>query len=405
MTQFYYNAISSEGEKISGFHEAGTEDAVILYIRSQGWLPVDVEEKQSKAWWSYDVADVFGKKNNPQVLSHFTDQLARLLKAGLELDRAIQLLGELEENKKWSEVVSQIERDVRQGSSLAASMQAQETIFPKDYVSLICAGEASGTLSETLEQLSSLIKRRIKIKQKVVSALIYPALLMIVAVCAIIIMLTFVLPQFEPLFADAGTTMPWPTRFVIFISNVIQGFWWLWVLLIGMAFGTLRFIQKTPHLLLKMDRKMLAVPLLGSLLLRSEVARLSRTIGTLLHNGVVLGEAVKLSAEGITNQFIRKIINDASVSIREGRGLAASLSQSNCFPKLMMNMIQIGEESGRLDNMLIEVADVYEDETQRVIDRILAMLVPGLTIFMGLIIAFIVASMLLAMLSINELAI
>jgi general secretion pathway protein F len=223
------------------------------------------------------------------------------------------------------------------------------------------------------------------------------------ALGSVVIILTVVLPQFEPLFIDAHATLPLPTRIVIATSDFVRGFWWLGIGVLWAAFTFWKRIKRSPQLLLRCDKRLLKVPLIGQLLLRADIVRFTRTLGTLMQNGVTLGAGLAIAGEGVANSYLRTAIEVSALAIREGEGLAKPLTKTGCFPKLMLNMIQIGEESGRLEEMLGEVADIYEGEMQRSIDRMLALLVPILTIGMGLIVAFLVASMLMAMLSVNDL--
>ena len=316
-----------------------------------------------------------------------------------------QLIAEEAKDKKWQQIIHEINEEIRRGKSFSSAISQKKQVFPTDFTNLIRAGETSGNLASALERLADLFQRRAKIAQKVSSALIYPAILFIMAICSVSVILTVVLPQFEPLFADAHAVLPLPTRMVISSSHVVREFWWVWACLAGGAVFLWDHIKRSPSLLFSRDKSLLRIPIGGALLLYSDIIQLARTLGVLMQSGIPLGNGLPVACEGMKNHFLRQRMEAVAISIRDGQSFSVLLARENYFPKLMLNMVQIGEETGKLEDMLFEIADSYEDEMQQTIDRMLALLVPTLTIVMGLLIAFLVSAMLLAMLSINDLAI
>jgi len=404
MPIYKYQALTASGEAIPGEFHAESREDVLEYLQKQKLLPIEVDVKANTPWWSLQVKDVFSSAPKSLELHLFSKQLARLIKSGLELDRATQLLAELAKDRKWQLVIHDIHGDIRRGKSFSAAISHKKHIFPQDYVNLIRAGESSGGIIPSLERLADLFKRRAMIKQRVASALIYPAILFIMAICSVSLILTVVLPQFEPLFADSQAELPLPTLVVIAASHFLRDFWWIGACLVIGAVFLWNYIKRSPELLLSRDKWLLETPLAGTLLLYSDVIHLTRTLGTLMQSGIVLGDGLPIVCNGIKNHYLQKKMVSVADAIRSGEDFSALLTKENCFPKLMLSMTRIGQESGKLDEMLLEVAGIYEDEVQQSIDRMLTLLVPLLTIVMGLVVAFLVSAMLLAMLSINNLA-
>lgn len=407
MKNYRFDALTAAGEVIPGEFYAESREDVIEYLQRQNLIPIDVEIKSDKSlpsWRSFQFKDAFFSMRKTTELHFFSKQLARLLKSGLELDRASQLLSELAKDKKWQRIILDINEDIRRGESLSFSISQRKNVFPDDYVSIIRAGEAGGSLPLALEKVAGIIQQRAKIVRRISSALVYPAILFIVAICSVSVILTIVLPQFEPLFADTHVLLPLPTRIVVATSHAVRDFWWIGVCLVIGAILLWKHIKRSPPLLLGRDKWLLKSPLLGTLLLYSDVIHLTRTLGTLMQSGITLSNGLPIVCEGIKNHFLQKKVESVGITIRRGQSFSLLLAQENCFPKLMLSLIRIGEESGKLEEMLFEVADIYEDELKQSIDRMLTLLVPTLTIVMGLIVAFLVSAMLLAMLSINNLA-
>ncbi|MGE3622859.1 MAG: type II secretion system F family protein [Bdellovibrionales bacterium] len=403
MPVFRYVALAPNGETQTGEIESVNEQSALGQVQKLGLLPISAK-LGGAPWWARSTGDVFGKAIGAQDLALFTRQLARLLKAGLELDRALQMLGDLAETKAWKPVIRRVTDRVRRGEHLSDALAQEKTVFAGDYVSMVRAGEAGGALAPVLERLALFLQRRAAIGQRIFSALIYPALLLIMAVVAITIILTVVLPQFEPFFAEAKVAMPLPTRIVVAAGNAASHGWWLAPLLMLGSIAFLRHVNRKPGLALRRDKFLLGLPLLGPLLLRADVARLAHSLGSLMANGVMLAPAIAIAAGTMGNRFLQERIAGVALDMREGKGLAAPLARTGVFPPLMLQLVRIGEETGRLEEMLGEIAEIYESELQRAIDRLMALLVPALTTGMGVVIAFIVAAMLLAMLSVNELA-
>ena len=292
---------------------------------------------------------------------------------------------------------------VRDGGSLADAMAAEEGAFPNVCISMVRAGEEGGALRTVLGRVAEFLIRSEAIRQKVVSALIYPAVLLVVATGSVALILTFVLPQFESMFADAGANLPQTTRLVMAASRVFRDYWWMMLLVIALAAVACERAMRQPAVQALRDRLALRLPLIGGLVTRFEVGRFCHSLGVLLQNGVPAGRALALSGGTVGNRVIVDAIETLAIRFKEGAGLAKALEQTGRFPNLAIQLVQIGEETGRLQDMLQELAGIYDQEVERMLERMLALLVPGITILMGIVIALIVASVMSAMVGINQL--
>jgi general secretion pathway protein F len=404
MARFVYRALSATGDIVDGEIDGPDVKSVIARLNEQALMPIQATEKRAASVFAFDFS--FRKKNNFPAgdLAMFIQQLTRLLKASLPLDRALEILTTLMEDLRTRRIVQRLLERVRDGSSLTDAMAAEDQAFPNICVSMVRAGEEGGALREVLARVGEFLVRSEAIRQKVVSAMIYPAVLMIVATGAIGMILIFVLPQFESMFQDAGANLPTATWLVMAASKMLRNDWWM--LLLGIAIVVIvfqRLMQRAAVLAMR-DRIILRLPLLGSLITRFEVGRFSRSLGVLLTNGVPATRALSLAGATVGNRVFAEAIEILAARFKGGEGLARSLEQAECFPNLAIQLVRIGDETGRLPDMLQEIADIYDQEVERALERLLALLVPGITIVMGVIVALIVAAVMTAMVSINELA-
>jgi general secretion pathway protein F len=373
-------------------------------LRAQGQFPVSAVPIDTQS-----LADRFAAllqlrlKPSRRMLTTVTQELAALLGAGLELDRALGTLAGLTDIGPFHAPFTAVRQLVRDGSSFGDAL-AREDVFPPFYINMVRAGEAGGTLERTLSRLADYLTRTVAVREAVTSALIYPAILLITAGFSIVIILAFVLPEFEPLFAESGRTLPWMTRMVMGASEILRGYWWLFLVLAAGAGVALRAALRRPDMRVKIDRALLRLPLLGETLRAMEVERFSRTLGTLVGNGVALPTALNLASGILWNSVLRDAVAGAATGLREGESLSQRLARTGAFPALTLDLIQIGEETGRLDEMLLKQADLDDQRIRHKLDRMLAMLVPVMTIFLGFVVAGLIASMLVAILSVNDLA-
>jgi general secretion pathway protein F len=404
MPSFRYTALTAAGRPVDGVATGRSTDSVIEQLQRQGLLPIAAEAAGNAVpapprWWLPRSAALPGSD-----LVLLSRQLSRLLTAGLPLDRALELIAELIHGRAGRAAVTATLLRVRDGAGLADAMAAQGAAFPRLFLAMVRAGERGGALAGVLERLADFVGRVEAVRQAVAAALLYPLILVVVATGSVGLVLTVVLPQFTPLFRDAGSRLPALTRIVMAAGDVVAAGWWavppalLGLTLLG------RWAMRRPGFALAVDTRLLGLPLAGGLIARFEAARFARTLGALLANGVPAPEALPLAGEAVGNRALAAAVREATLRLRQGEGLSGPLAQGNRFPRLLIQLARVGEQTGALAALLGEAADLLDAEAQRRVDRLLALLVPALTIFMGLTVAVIVAAVLMAMISINDLA-
>lgn len=332
----------------------------------------------------------------------FTLDLCALLEAGLPVDKALTILINVSEKDKFKQIIHGILKSVEGGNSLSEALAKYPNIFSTLYVNMVTAGETGGVLPMVLDRLGSFLENSQDLKEYITSSMVYPLFLVFVGGISIIIMLTFVLPKFSIIFADMGQAMPGSTKMLLAISHGLRAYWWLIIGVIAAATFLLKRYVQTPVGRLKFDRFKLQLPVVGKLVKSVEVARFSRTLGTLIRSGVPILQAMRLVREIINNQLIAGNLAIVYDRVKEGESLSKPLDQADIFPPLAVQMIAVGEETGKLDQMLLRVADNYEKVVRNMIKRFVNLLEPVMILAMGLMVGFIVISMLLAVFSMND---
>ena len=403
MSSYSYRAITMEGKVIESSMEAADEGTVSAKLQEMGLLPVHIGAAGRESVFKREMEWPWksGKVHTKDVLV-FTQELRTLTHAGFPLDRCLAILAQLAESPSMAEIIRDVLKEVKTGKSFSEGLAKHPDVFPKVYVSMVRAGEAGGALDEILGRLASFMESGEELRSHIVGAMIYPALLSMVGLLSVIVLTVFVVPRFVTIFSDMGMTLPLPMVILDGISKAISGFWWLILaLLIAAGYGVKRF-RNSEEGRLRWDRKMLEIPLFGNVLRKVEVARFARTLGMLLRGGAPLLQSMTIVRDIIGNRSIAKMIDPIRSGIKRGEGIAQPMRQSGVFPPLAMHLVEVGEESGRLDDMLIQVADTYDVEVRNGIKRLVAFFEPAIILFMGLVIGTIVVSMLLAIFSINE---
>lgn len=404
MPDFHYKSVTGDGEVVEGSLEAGDQNGAVARLHQMGHLPVRVEAARGGR-----LADLLSKEVLPArgtqggELTTLTRKLATLMKAELPLERALELLAELTEREAAKAMVIRLLAALREGSNLADALDKEAKVFPTYYRAMVRAGEVGGSLDSVLTRLADFLERTQQAGSELRSALIYPLFLLITAGASIAVLLVFVVPTFQEMFDDAGTELPVITQIVIGFGTFVRQFWWIFLLALASGFVGLQVHLRTPVGRLWWHRLTLRLPVAGSLWMKTDVARVARTLSTLLGNGVPLLNALELAHEVMSNAALSAGVANVLPDVKAGRGLAAPLSEQQHFPKLLIHLLRIGEESGRLEEMLSKLADIYDQESEETLRRLLALLVPVLTLGLGGLIAFIVASVLLALFSVNEL--
>lgn len=405
MPRYRYEAVDSAGELLRDEIEAPSPEAAVERLRDQGLLPLSVTPAQGGFLRGGLGQPLFGKRRtlSRKTVALLTQQLANLLHAGMPLDRALTILISVSEDEQSQALLGRVQEKVRGGSALADALEAQGA-FSRFYLNMIRAGEAGGALEVVLKRLTEFLERSQALRETVTSALIYPIILLSVSALSVIILLTFVVPQFQQLFADAGKALPLATQIVIAVGDGFRHYWWAGLIALALIVAALRQQLSQPASRARWDRWFLGLPLFGDFIAKVEMARLARTLGTLLGNGVSLLNALTIVRETLTNQVLAAALGEVTEQVKTGRGLAEPLQDAGNFPKLAVQMIRVGEETGQLQEMLLQVADTYDGEVQTAVKRMLTLLEPALILGLGVIIAGIIMSILVAILSLNELA-
>jgi len=401
---FAYKVVNSFGEIEEGVRDAVDDRHLIAALQAEGYIPVRVVPASAKSFLGLPLG-LKQSKLSQKDIALFTSELATLLESGLPLDKSLLVLMDLtEDNERVTKLIGRVLDKVKGGSTLADALEKQSGIFSKFYLNMIRAGEAGGSLGEVLTRLSEYLERSRELKDTVSTALIYPAILLIMSVASLFVMLTFVVPQFSEMFESAGKALPVSTQIVVGLAEWLQSYWWVLILAIVVITGYMNLQMADPVRKKVWDGRFLKLPLAGTIILNKETANISRTLGTLLGNGVSILSALVIVRETVDNLVLAAAIQDTEDQLRQGKNMSDALLEKGIFPKMAMQMIKMGEETGRLEEMLLRVANIYDKQLRVAIQRMLALLEPALIISLGLMIAGIIVSILLAILSVNDLA-
>jgi general secretion pathway protein F len=401
---YRYKAVTPTGEMQEGDLEASAQSAVVDRLQGMGLIAILVEETSTRVAIRGGLG-AFGKSSVSQEdVAVFTQELATLLKAGLPLDRCLEILIGLSANEPVRQLMTQMREEVRGGSSLSKAMEVHPQVFNRFYLNMIRAGEAGGALEVVLQRLNEFMERSRDLRDTVKSALIYPAILVGVAVLSVVVLLMWVVPQFTQMFEESGKALPLPTQIVIAAGDLFRNYWWAMAAVIFGAYAWFaRQMQKSASRY-RWDKRLLGLPLVGDLVGKLEVARFSRTLGTLLGNGVTLLTALSIVKETLNNTVMSEGLSTVGAQLKEGKGLGKPLMETGLFPRLAVHLVMVGEETGKLQEMLIRVADIYDREVHITVKRMLSLMEPVLILGLGLVIGGIIMSILVAILSVNDLA-
>lgn len=399
MPAFRYKAVTPGGETVEGRMDAPTLDAVIARLQEQGNVPLEAGDAAVGGGSLF--AGLQKKTLSGAALVEFTRQLGILLHAGLPLDRALQMLLELPEGERARRVVQRIRDRVRGGASLSRAMEEEHGVFPRLYLSMVRAGEAGGALDSALARLADYLERARKLRESVIGALVYPAFLLFGVLGSLILLMAFVLPQFAPIFHDMNVPIPLITRVLLALGGFLHE-WGLLVLVVLIVAGLWYAARmRDPERRRAFDARLLRLKVLGPLLLKVDTARLMRTLGSMLQNGVSLLAALNIARQVVANRELAEQLEPAIEAVKGGDSLSHALAAHTAFPRLAVQITTVGEESGELDAMLLRAADTYDGEVRTAIDKMLSALVPVLTIVMALLVAGIMMAILLPLLSLT----
>ena len=401
MPVFTYRAADRRGQTIDGVMEAADARAVAERLSKEAYFPIKVAAQSERAGW-LSLGGGSSRVRHRDLLA-MTQMLATLFEAGLPLDRALAILEELASSGRMRAIVSDLLRSVRGGSSLSEAMAKHHPRpFSRLYINMVRAGEKGGVLEVSLRRLAEFLEARAAFNEAVVSALAYPLVITFVGGAAVVFLMTFVIPRFATIFKDLGQAIPLPTQILMAVSAAVTSYWWVGVSVIMAAVLGWRMWTSTPQGRLGWDQFLLRLPLVGVLVLKIETARFARTLGTMLKSGVPVLGAMAVVGDMMSNQAVGGTVSRLADGVKRGGTIAAGMREHTAFPALAVHMVRVGEETGRLEEMLLKVAETFETDVRTELKRVLGLLEPAIIVVMGVLVAFIVVAMLLAIFSINE---
>ncbi|MFN3484731.1 MAG: type II secretion system F family protein [Planctomycetota bacterium] len=402
MPQFTYKAKKDDGSIVTGVLQAESERGALDSLGRMGVFPLELSSLREEEAAAAPAARRVRRRARAGDVALFTRQLGDLLKAGVPVNRALRTLTEQTSNQEFSGIVAELEKAVSSGSSLHEALGKFPRLFPPLYTSMVRAGEAGGFLEDALRRLASFLEKDQELRSRIASALAYPALLIVIGTFAVGFLMVFFIPRFSEIFKKLGDDLPVPTQIVMAASGFLRDGWPF--LLGSLAFAMLlgRRAARTRRGRRILDRLRLRAPLFGDVVRKSAVARFARTLGTLLKSGVPILEALSISKEALGNEVLRDDVDEAAAGVRQGRSLAEILRRSRSFPPMVTDMIAVGEETGNLDEVLIQVADSYDTQVDRSVRVFVALFEPALLVLMAALVGFVVISMLLPVFSLSS---
>lgn len=398
-TRFAYEAVNSAGARIRGIEEAENEQAVINKLLSLGLQPIRIKKQHTLEGL---LRLQTGPKLTQEDLLFFTRELADLLEAGVPLERSMTVIADSTDKPAVKELVNTIRRDIQGGKGLSGALSNHPKLFDKLYVNMVTVGEMGGVLPEVLRRLGAFLERSRQIRRFILTSSIYPGMLLLVGFASITVLVTFVVPKFGQIFKDLNQPMPLATELIVNASSFIRDWWWLLALFLTAIGVGIYTSFHSPNSRMWWDKTLLRIPLVGAMILRMELARLTRTLGTLLESGVPILSSISLASDVLENSQIKTQMEAMYKGVRQGKTLSQIMKQSPLFPPLVVHLVSIGEETGEMGKMLLKVADDLEEKIQHDTKLYLSMVEPVTIVVMGLLIGGIILSMLLAIFGIND---
>jgi type IV pilus assembly protein PilC len=389
MAVFTYTARSATGDIMSGEREGKSRDEVVSFLRMQRLTPVKIEEKVKKEGGGLS----FGNPIQTRDVVIFTRQFATMINSGLPLVQSLDILAKQSENKALQKVIGDVLYDVESGQTLADAMRNHPKVFTDLYVNMVAAGEAGGILDTILLRLAVFLEKADALRRKIKGAMIYPGVIMSVAAIAVTVLLLFVIPTFQRMFESAGVPLPGPTLFVVALSKMLQAYWWAIGLSIVAFVFLLKQYYKTSGGQLVLDRLLLNLPVLGNLQRKAAIARFTRTLGTLVSSGVSILDGLEITARTAGNRVLHDAIMESRASIAGGETISEPLKRSGVFPPMVVSMINVGEQTGGLDEMLTKIADFYDEEVDAAVEALLAAMEPIMIVFLGVVVGGMIIAM------------
>jgi type IV pilus assembly protein PilC len=389
MPLYHYNGRKYEtGSLVTGERVAANKQSLAVLLRNEKIMPINISEKSKEM-----VVPRLGRGVSSKTLALFTRQFSVMLDAGLPLVQCLSIMAEQQENQLFRQTLDQVREDVESGSTLADALRKHPKIFDRLFVNMVAAGEAGGILDVILKRLSVFVEKAVKLKRAVVSASVYPVVIVLVAIIVVFVIMLWVIPVFATLFEGLNAPLPLPTRLVMWTSAALGEFILPVLIFAGLAAAGFRYYYKTEKGRLVIDRTILSLPLFGDVMKKIAIARFSRTLSTLLSSGIPILEGLEITASTAGNTVIQNGLLQARKEISEGKALVDPLKRMKLFPPMVTQVVAVGEQTGELDQMLEKMADCYEEESDAAIANFLTLLEPLMIVFLGVVIGGIVISM------------
>jgi type IV pilus assembly protein PilC len=401
-TTFEYKVRDRAGKTINGKLEASNQQAVASKLREMGYAPVSITEVQAGTLQKEIKIPGFGDKVGLKDLAVFSRQFSTMINSGLSLIRALNILAVQTDNKELARIIAVIRTNVEEGGSLSAAL-AEHEVFPKLYVAMVKAGETAGLLDSVLLRIAETLEKDLALRRKIKAALTSPAVVLVMAVLLCTAMLVFIVPTFVGMFEELGGELPLPTVVLLFLSDLIRSYWYIWVFLPLIGWQVFKTARKQPNVRFQLDKLKLKLPVFGLLFQKVALSRFARNFGILLRAGVPILTALEITADTVNNGVIGNAVNDVKMSVKEGESVAAPLSQHAVFPPMTVQMLAVGEETGAMDTMLEKIAEFYDQEVESTTESLTAMLEPLMIGVLGSLVGAMVIALYMPMFKVFDL--
>lgn len=392
---FEYEVKTQKGEKIDGTLEAENESMLASNLRKKGYYILNIKRKRE----GFDLSNIslFEKKVKLNDLAIFARQFSAMINSGISIIDALDILRDQIDHPKLQETIIAVTEDIETGSDLSESLGKHPDVFPELFVQMVKAGETGGIIGDVLDKIANHYEKQDELQGKIKSALYYPVTIMIIAILVVLFLLTNVVPTFVSMFSDLGAELPLPTRILIGMSSFLQSYWWLVGLTLIALYFAFRNYRKTPEGKLRIDRMILKIPKVGTMMQKIYLSRFSSTLAVLLSSGVDLLASLTIVEQVVGNKLYQKALTEARIKVREGSTLSAPLEKREEFPKLLVHMIKVGEETGGMSSMLQKVATFYDREVDRSVEGVVSIIEPVIIVFLAVVVGFVVISIVMPM--------
>jgi type IV pilus assembly protein PilC len=392
---FEYEVKTQNGEKIDGTLEAENESMLASNLRKKGYYILNIKRKRE----GFDLSNIslFEKKVKLNDLAVFARQFSAMINSGISIIDALDILRDQIDHPKLQQTVIAVTEDIETGSDLSESLAKHPDVFPELFIQMVKAGETGGIIGDVLDKIANHYEKQDELQGKIKSALYYPVTIMVIAILVVLFLMTNVVPTFVSMFSDLGAELPLPTRILIGTSSFLQSYWWLvGLILVALYFAFINY-RKTPEGKLRTDRLILKIPQVGTMMQKIYLSRFSSTLSVLLSSGVDLLASLTIVEDVVGNKLYQKALTEARIKVREGSTLSGPLEKREEFPKLLVHMIKVGEETGGMSSMLEKVSMFYDREVDRSVEGVVSIIEPVIIVFLAIVVGFVVISIVLPM--------